>query len=408
MLTETIHNSQGNRPLNSAMNSKTPIQALTPGAKPTKIERCPAARAKGKIWIDLDNSPHVPFFAPIIEELQKRNYSVVVTARDCFQVRELADLFHLNYKLIGHHSGKSKLRKLTGLCLRALELIPTILREKPDLAVSHCSRSQLIASTFCRIPSFFLGDYEFATPWVLIYPTWHMRPEVIPDATLPRSPSRNLKYPGIKEDVYVPRFVPDPSIRSQLGLQQDDIVVTMRPPAREAHYHNPQSDELFEAAVEYLSKKPELQLVVLPRNDKQAMWLRERWPDLFSAGKMRIPEKVVDGLNLIWHSDLVISGGGTMNREAASLDVPVYSIFRGKIGAVDQYLSKTGRLALLQSVEDLQTRILPVRRRRPTRPQDSNSAALSRIVEQMVASMESQHVPSGGMEVATERSAVGR
>jgi len=185
-------------------------------------------------------------------------------------------------------------------------------------------------------------------------------------------------------------------------------VVTMRPPAREAHYHNPQSDELFEAAVEILSKRPELKLVVLPRNEKQAMWIRQHWPDLFSHGKMRIPEKIVDGLNLIWHSDFVISGGGTMNREAASLDVPVYSIFRGKIGAVDQYLSKTGRLVLLQNVEDLQTKILPVRRERPTRPQDKHSAALSRIVEQMVACMESQFVPSGGMEVASERSAVGR
>src|SRR5260221_4856628 len=108
---------------------------------------------KGKIWIDLDNSPHVPLFVPIIEELQKRGYSIVVTARDCFQVRELADLFHLNYKLIGHHSGKSKIRKVAGLCFRALQLMPTVLKEKPDLAISHCSRSQLIASVCLRIPS---------------------------------------------------------------------------------------------------------------------------------------------------------------------------------------------------------------------------------------------------------------
>jgi predicted glycosyltransferase len=217
-----------------------------------------------------------------------------------------------------------------------------------------------------------------------------------------------LKYPGIKEDVYVPRFVPDPSIRSQLGLREQDVVVTMRPPASEAHYHNPQSDELFKAAVKYLSKNPEVKLVALPRNEKQATWLRERWPDLFSDGKMRIPEKIVDGLNLIWHSDFVISGGGTMNREAASLGVPVYSIFRGKIGAVDQYLSKAGRLVLLQSLEDLHTKILPVRRERPASPQNRQSAALSRIVEQIVASTESQHALSNGMEVATERSSMGR
>src|SRR5712664_4120818 len=362
------------------MNFEIPVQALAAGLTLAKMERCPAARAKGKIWIDLDNSPHVPFFAPIIEELQKRNYSVVVTARDCFQVRELADLFHLDYKLIGHHSGKGKLRKVAGLCFRALELVPTILREKPDLAVSHCSRSQLIASTFCRIPSFFLGDYEFATAWVFIYPTWHMRPEVIPDARLPRTPSRNLKYPGIKEDVYVPRFVPDPSIRSQLGFQEEDMVVTMRPPASEAHYHNPQSDELFEAAVEFLSKKAELKLVALPRNEKQAMYLRKRWPELFSNGKMRIPEKVVDGLNLIWHSDLVISGGGTMNREAAALGVPVYSIFRGKIGAVDRKLQAEGRLVLIESLDDVDHKIILQRRRKDTPPDSNPRKALHEII----------------------------
>jgi uncharacterized protein len=375
---------------------------------PAKREKRGAAAPRGKIWFDLDNSPHVPFFAPIIDELQKRNYSIVITARDCFQVRELADLFHLKYKLVGRHSGKSKIRKVAGLCFRALQLIPTILKEKPDLAVSHCSRSQLIASTLCKVPSFFLGDYEFATGWVLIYPTWHMRPEVIPDGKLPWNPSRNLKYPGIKEDVYVPRFVPEPGIRSQLGLREEDVVVTMRPPASEAHYHHPQSDELFETAVEYLSKKPELKLVVLPRNEKQAVWLRKRWPNLFSDGRMRIPEKIVDGLNLIWHSDFVISGGGTMNREAASLGVPVYSIFRGEIGAVDQYLSKMGRLILLQNAEDLHTKMLVVRRERPTKPQNRQSVTLSRIVEQIVESVESQHLSSSGLEVATERSAMER
>jgi len=385
------------------MKLEDPAQALAADPTPAKTEKCRAMAAKRKIWIDLDNSPHVPFFAPIIEELQKRNYSVLVTARDCFQVRELADLFHLKYKLIGHHSGRSKIRKVAGLCFRALQLIPTILREKPDLAVSHCSRSQLIASALCRIPSFFLGDYEFATGWIFIYPTWHMRPEVIPDGNLPWSPSRNLKYPGIKEDVYAPRFVPDPSIRSQFGLQEDDLVVTMRPPASEAHYHNPQSDELFDAAVEFLSKKPEVKLVTLPRNEKQAICLRKRWRNLFSNGKMRMPERVVDGLNLIWNSDLVISAGGTMNREAAALGVPVYSIFRGKIGAVDQFLSRTGRLVLIEGCEDLRTKILLVRRERPATPQNRHSVALDSIVEQIVASAESQPSVSNRMEVPTER-----
>src|SRR5881296_1541650 len=203
------------------MNFEIPVQALAAGLTLAKIERCPAARAKGKIWIDLDNSPHVPFFAPIVEELQKRGYLVVLTARDCFQVHELADLFLLNYKLIGRHFGKNKIRKLVGLCFRALQLIQPILKEKPDLAVSHCSRSQLIVSTALGIPSLLIGDYEFATGSVFIHPTWLMCPEVIPKAALAAAlqfdPNRIVKYPGIKEDVYVPRFVPDPAS----GLNSD-------------------------------------------------------------------------------------------------------------------------------------------------------------------------------------------
>src|SRR3989475_2957360 len=345
---------------------------------------------KGKIWIDLDNSPHVPFFAPIVEELQKRGYSLVLTARDCFQVHELADLFGLDYKLIGHHHGKHKILKIAGLCSRALQLLPTVLGEKPDLAVSHCSRSQLVVSASLGIPSLFIGDYEFSKVWVFIHPTWLMCPEVIPKVALRCDPDRILQYPGIKEDVYIPRFVPDPCIRPRLGLQEQDLVVTLRPPASEAHYHNPQSDELFEAAIEFLSKKPDVKLVALPRNEKQAICLKQRWPDLFSNGKMRIPEHVVDGLNLIWYSDLVISGGGTMNREAAALGVPVYSIFRGKIGAVDHYLSMRGRLVLLESVQDVHTKILVVRRNRPAMQQNGDGTALRNIVKRIVAIMDSK------------------
>jgi predicted glycosyltransferase len=371
--------------LSSDIQLEVPAQAFTMSPTSPEIQRFRAAAAKGKIWVDLDNSPHVPFFAPIVAELEKRSYSVVLTARDCFQVRELADLLHLHYKLIGRHSGKNRIRKVVGLCVRALKLIPIILREKPILAISHGSRSQLIVSVCLGIPSVLMGDYEFATGWAFIHPTWHMCPELIPNSGLPIDSNRILKYPGIKEDVYATRFVPKPGIRRQLGLQEQDVVATIRPPASEAHYHNPLSDDLFAAAVTFLSKSHAAKLVVLPRNEKQATELKQRWPDLFASGSMRIPPQVVDGLNLIWHSDLVISGGGTMNREAAALGVPVYSVFRGSIGAVDRYLSERGRLVLLENVQDVQTKIRIVRRDRPAHLQRRDGITLSSIVEQIVA-----------------------
>lgn len=339
--------------------------------------------AQKKIWIDLDNSPHVPFFAPIIHGLEDRGYSIVLTARDCFQVCDLADLFHFTYKRIGRHYGKHKLLKVIGTGIRALELLPVVWGDKPVLAVSHGSRSMLTAASMMGVPSVMIYDYEFAKFLPGLDPTWVMVPDVIPDSAI-HYKSRVLKYPGIKEDVYVPTFKPDPKLRTSLGLNARTIV-TLRPPADEAHYHNPESEMLLAATLELLSEAEDTQVILLPRNDRQGELLRSRWTNLFSIKKVVIPDHVVDGLNLIWLSDLVISGGGTMNREAAALGVPVYSIFRGTIGAVDRYLEKTGRLVLLQSVDDIRTKLLIKRRDRDVHTATPRLDTLNFIVEQIVS-----------------------
>jgi uncharacterized protein len=343
------------------------------------------SRKRPKIWIDLDNSPHVPFFVPIIEELERCGNGVLLTGRNCFQVRELVDLFNLRCQIIGHHHGKNKLLKVIGTCGRAARLAPLVLRERPDLAVSHGSRAQLLAAWLFRIPTLTILDYEFVQRMGFIAPTHVMAPEVIPDDAIGFKSERVSKYPGIKEDVYVPRFKPDPSIKNQLGLNGPNLVVTIRPPANEAHYHNPESDRLFNAVVAFLSCQANIKMVLLPRNEKQRQSARERWANLFITGKIVIPEHVVDGLNLIWHSDLVISGGGTMNREAAALGIPVYSTFRGKIGAVDQYLVKQGRLTLIQNVEDIPTKLVLAPRNRPTTADHGNRPALQTIVANILA-----------------------
>lgn len=346
-------------------------------------------RAK-KIWIDLDNSPHVPFFAPIVEELQKRGYSVLLTARDCCQVCELAQALKMNCKLIGRHYGKNRLLKLAGLCWRALQLAPTILKEKPDLAVSHGSRAQLLVAALTGVPSILMMDYEFARGLVLMKPAWVLVAEPIPESAIALDRTQILKYPGIKEDVYVPNFKPDPAIRTSLGLGEADLVVTVRPPANEAHYHDPQSDALFDAALDFLGDKPDTKVVLLPRYRAQENAIRKSRPRMVATRQIIVPEHAVDGLNLIWHSDLVISGGGTMNREAAALGVPVYSIFRGRIGAVDRYLADSGRLVLLESTEDVRTKIALNRRRRPPAPESRNSRTFTTIVDILAAIVRSE------------------
>jgi hypothetical protein len=343
------------------------------------VGRSESERSGRTIWIDLDNSPHVPFFRPIIRELTARGYDVLVTARDCFQVCDLAEQLQVECKPIGRHYGKHRFMKLLGLGIRTLQLLPSALRPRPVLAVAHGSRSQLVAAKLLGIPTLQIADYEFAKIWAVVSPNWAMTPAMIPSDAMKLDADRILKYPGIKEDVYVPSFVPQDGIRRELGIGENEILVTIRPPASEAHYHSPNSDKLFEATVDYLAPMPEVRMVILPRTPKQGQEIIAAWPELSSSRKLFIPERVVDGLNLIWHSDLVISGGGTMNREAAALGVPVYSIFRGTIGAVDQYLAANDRMVLLESPADLPTKLSVRRRDRSAHRNAAGKATLDAV-----------------------------
>lgn len=337
------------------------------------------------IWVDCDNSPHVPFFMPIIGRLQDLGYRVEVTARDCFQVCGLADLFNLRYRRIGRHYGKNRALKIIGNLYRALQLMPIAARLRPAAALSHGSRAMIVAAGLLKIPTVLMLDYEFTQSVPFLKPDLVIAPEVVAAGARYKNGIRLAKYPGIKEDVYVPFFKPDGGIKGEIGLDDSEIIVTIRPPATEAHYHNPESEALFAEVMNFLGSNDNIRMILLPRNEvRQTAWIKSNWPHLFSTGKALIPERVVDGLNLMWHSDLVISGGGTMNREAAALGVPVYSIFRGRIGAVDKYLSENGRLRLLTSKEDVREKIKVERRTKVDQPKKSTSPALDAIVSAVV------------------------
>jgi uncharacterized protein len=380
--------------------SPTELAELTEehqGARQSEAQRKVRAAEKDrrvrKVWIDLENSPHVPFFIPIMEELKRRGFEVVLTARDCFQVCELADMAGLSYRKVGRHFGKNRIAKLAGLGLRVLQLAPFILREGPAIGVSHCSRTSIILSALLGIPSINIIDYEFADQRLTGMlgsnrKKWVLTPEVVPSANFEKTgtlPDHILHYPGIKEDVYVPSFRPDPAFKCNLGFEAGDVLVTMRPPASEAHYHSPESDRLLETVFALLTDHPEVKTVLLPRTSRQEAELRQAHGELFAAGRIVVPERALNGLDLIWHSDVVISGGGTMNREAAALGIPVYSIFRGALGAVDKHLAEKGKLILLTSEQEVREklRLVPRDRVRESRPDDAS--ALEAVVQHIDA-----------------------
>lgn len=348
---------------------------------------------RAKIWIDLENTPHIPFFRPIIRELEQRGYSIVLTARDAYQTCEMADKFGLTYARIGKHYGKNFFRKRLGLFARAAQLLPFLRAERPSLALNHGSRTQSLICNAFGIPTVTVMDYEYTAEAFFLRPRWEIIPKAVNADDMPHQKKGGvLQYSGIKEDVYVPDFVPDPGIISVLGLRPEDLVITVRPPASEAHYHNPESDVLFHRSMERFCRTDGARIVLLPRNKRQEAEIRTSHPSWFAGGKVIIPQQVVDGLNLLWHSDLVVSGGGTMNREAAALGLPVYSIFRGRIGAVDLQLQKEGRLVLIESEADVETKIAVVRRSRSSQANLAPRRALSEIVGHVEAIL-ANHYP---------------
>lgn len=345
---------------------KSMVDAIEPSTQRRSAGQKPQASPTGvKIWVDLDNTPHVPFFLPIIRELERNGHQLILTARDAFQVCELADEKGLPYVKIGHHYGKNRIKKVFGLLWRSLQLAAFFLHQRADVALSHGSRSQILYCNLLRIPTILIADYEHSRTLPFAYPRWAIVPEVLYPVGLSSAGKRIRQYRGIKEDVYVPGFVPDPSLLENLGLHPQEIIVTVRPPADEAHYANPESDLLLFELMKRISQVEGVRSVLLPRNYHQEQLFRAKHPEWFEDNRTVIPPKAIDGLNLLWFSDLAVSGGGTMNREAAALGIPVYSIFRGKMGKVDGMLEREGRLVMIHSPEEIWTKIRFVRREKP-------------------------------------------
>jgi len=337
-----------------------------------------------RIWIDIDNTPHVLFFEPIVRRLEEIGHQVVITARACRQTHDLLELHRIPFVPIGRHYGKRLLPKIIGLAIRSLQLLRFIRRGEIDLAVSHGSRSLVWTSYLMRIPCVTLYDYEHVFTGIFNkFSTKVVLPELIPDEVLQSmglNAQKVARYPGFKEEVYLGDFHPDPAIYRQLGIDKDQVLVTLRPPATLAHYHSPRSEMLFEAALQHILSQKGVVAVVLPRTDDQRKDLLQSYA---FHNSLVIPEKPVDGLNLLWHSDVVISGGGTMNREAALLGVPVFSVFSGKQGILDQTLMNQGKLHFLKSVEDIH-RVVPRKRQGTRPPPQSNRRVIDAILQEIL------------------------
>ena len=326
-----------------------------------------------RLWIDLANSPHVPFFKALTARFLAAGHEIEVTARDFAETVPLAAAAGFDAQVVGVHGGRQVSAKAGNLIGRGWALASWARKRKFDLAVSHNSYSQILAARALRMRSVTLMDYEHQPANHLAF---RLASRIIVPASFPAERLRRYgarvgkvrRYQGTKEDVYLADFQPDASFASELcelGVRADNVLVLMRPPAHDALYHRFQN-ELFDEALALLLEKGNVQVVLLPRNETQRGVYSAR-----ANERLIVPARPLDGANLIAASDLVISAGGTINREAAALGIPVASIYAGRWAAVDEALVNEGRLQRIASLEDV--RKLPVEKKEPAKPRGASN-----------------------------------
>jgi predicted glycosyltransferase len=296
-----------------------------------------------RVWVDCTAAAHPLVLRPIVERLRARGDDVLITAREYGQTLGILDRLGLPYTAVGEHGGASRLGKVWALGSRSSRLAPVVWRHRPQLAIGHGSVDLAVVSASFRIPAVQMQDYEFGGLQRQIAFRQARRvlvPDTIPLERLRRigaKESKLVRFPGLKEDYYLAGFEPDPAVLDELGLDREKVLVVLRPPPETSEYHAP--NDVYGETVRRLAGAAEAQAVLIPRTAEQGAAVRA-----LGAANLIVPERAIDAQSLIAYADLVVSAGGTMNREAVALGTPVFTTFSGRMGGVDEALIAAGRL----------------------------------------------------------------
>jgi uncharacterized protein len=297
-----------------------------------------------RVWVDMSAPAHVLVLRPIIARLQDAGHEVEVTSREYTQTQELLELHGIEHTPIGRHGGASRARKLIRLMQRTPMMRRFGKRHGFDLALAHGSYDLAMAARSLGIPEVNMHDYEFAVMQHRIacrLATRVIFPDSVPPERLRRfgvGSEKLRQYPGLKEEYYLADFQPDPDALERLGVDTGRVVVIVRPPPDVSLYHR-KSNPLFPQVLSHLGNEPQVQAVVLPRTEAQRTYVQT-----LNLPSVIVAEQAVEAQSLVALADLVVSAGGTMNREAAALGTPVYTTYGGRLGGVDEALIRSGRL----------------------------------------------------------------
>jgi hypothetical protein len=340
------------------------------------------------IWIDLANTPHVIFFLPVMRVLESKGHKLFVSMREFAQTVPLAHKYGIQGEVIGKHGGASRIFKTINLISRTAQLVRFAADKKIDIAVSHNSYTHTLAGRLLGARVVTIMDYEGQPANHLAFRAAHkvIVPKAFPAEALKKfgaHDKKTYKYEGFKEQVYLSDYKPNTNFLAELieacdlhdscGIENKVLVSVRTPPtmALYHHFHN----VFFDQLLSMLDQNASTLGIVFPRDATQRDYIKNKFKNV------HVPTKQLDGMDLCYYSDLVISAGGTMNREAAILGTPAYSAFMGAMPAVDMELIKMGRMFHLANESDLQKIRFQKKKQGKTLV---NTGLLNEIVNQIV------------------------
>lgn len=324
-----------------------------------------------RVWVDLTNTAHVYVLRPLVERLEAAGHEVVITARPLSQTVDALEQWGHEHTVLGRHGGATRAGKARAAAARVAEMIRFGRGRNFDGGLAHGSTDLPVACRAFRIPNATMFDYEWATLQHSVncrLATRVLAPDAIPAERLARYGARGAKlvrYPGLKEDYYLADFEADPGVLDALGLDPERVLCVVRTAPAYALYLGGRENALLDGVLRRLTADERTQTVVIARTPEQAAAV-----EALGLPRTVVPRRTVDARSLIALGDVVVSAGGTMNREAAVLGTPVWSVFEGRLGAVDELLMREGRLRELRSAEDLVVEKKTTPRGKPLHPRD--------------------------------------
>jgi len=338
------------------------------------------------IWIDLTNSPHVNFFAAMIEEL-RREHEVILTCRPLANTIDLLKQKVFEYHVVGSHYGASKLKKSLGFPVRVLQLLSFLKGRRIDVAISHSSFYSPVVARLLRIRSIYINDNEHAAGNKISFlcASTIMVPEFLSMDSIRSqwgNPKKVIQYPGVKEGVYLSCLNKNGSVPRQSNKTE----IFIRPEPWTAQYYRGAVNFMDDLII---SLKDRYRIILMPRGEQQAKHYRQA-----RFRGITIPLEPLTLEDMTSRCSLFIGAGGTMTREAAVMGIPTISVYQADLLAVDRYLIEQGymihRTALTEDFVDsfLET----TQRKPPSTNLLQKGAAAAGLIKEVLLNGHEEHV----------------